>query len=63
MRGENIRTWQRRMRERGWDVVADSVYGERSRTVARAFQREHRLKVDGIVGPATWRGAWERPVF
>lgn len=62
MRSDNIKTWQQRMRERGWDIVADGIYGERSATVARAFQREHRLTVDGIVGPATWRAAWERPI-
>ena len=63
MRGENIRAWQRRMRERGWDVVADGIYGERSATVARAFQREHRLSADGVVGPATWRAAWEHSIL
>jgi hypothetical protein len=62
MRGDNIRVWQQRMRDRGWAIIADGAYGPRSATVARAFQREHRLVVDGIVGPATWRAAWERPV-
>ncbi|MGH2668586.1 MAG: M15 family metallopeptidase [bacterium] len=62
MRGENIRVWQQRMRERGWDIVADGVYGPRSATVAHAFQREHRPVIDGIVGLATWRAAWESPI-
>jgi hypothetical protein len=62
MRSEPIRTWQAQMRKRGWDIVVDGTYGPRSATVARAFQREKRLRVDGIVGPATWRAAWEAPV-
>jgi peptidoglycan hydrolase-like protein with peptidoglycan-binding domain len=62
MRGENIRTWQVRMRERGWSITVDGAYGLQSATVCRAFQREHRLAVDGIVGPATWRAAWEAPI-
>lgn len=62
MRGNNIRVWQQRMRDRGWYIVAGGIYGLRSATVARAVQREHRLKVDGIVGPATWAASWERPV-
>ncbi len=62
MRGPQIKTWQARMRERGWSIAADGIYGPKSATVARAFQREHRLRVDGIVGPATWSAAWEAPV-
>jgi peptidoglycan hydrolase-like protein with peptidoglycan-binding domain len=63
MRGDNIRAWQTQMRKRGWDIVADGLYGLRSATVARAFQREHRLGVDGTVGPTTWRATWERPIL
>ena len=48
MRGDNIRAWQTQMRKRGWDIVADGLYGPRSATVARAFQREH------------WRGRRDR---
>lgn len=52
--GADVRTWQQRMRERGWQLSVDGLYGPRSDEVARAFQREKRLTVDGIVGPATW---------
>lgn len=63
MRGNNIRMWQQRMRDRGWTIAVDGVYGPKSQTVCTAFQREFRLVVDGIVGKATWHAAWERPVM
>ncbi|PRX97869.1 peptidoglycan-binding protein [Allonocardiopsis opalescens] len=56
------RTWQRRMRDRGWTIVADGRYGPDSERVCRAFQAEKGLAVDGVVGPETWRAAWTAPV-
>ncbi|WP_376732571.1 peptidoglycan-binding domain-containing protein [Streptomyces broussonetiae] len=41
---------------------ADGVYGQQSRTVCLAFQREKGLTADGIAGPATWQAAWTSPV-
>lgn len=62
MSGTDVRIWQQRMRDRGWRIAVDGIYGPRSAEVARAFQREKRLQVDGIVGPATWAAAWLSPV-
>jgi peptidoglycan hydrolase-like protein with peptidoglycan-binding domain len=56
------RRWQAQMKARGWDIAVDSDYGHNSERVCRAFQREKRLAVDGIVGPNAWRAAWEAPV-
>jgi peptidoglycan hydrolase-like protein with peptidoglycan-binding domain len=54
--------WQARMRQRGWDIRPDGRYGPQTAAVARAFQAEKGLTVDGLVGPATWRAAWEAQV-
>lgn len=62
MRGDDVRTWQARMRARGWSIAADGAYGPASEAVCRSFQAEKGLGVDGVVGPATWRAAWESPV-
>ena len=35
-------------------VTADSVFGEKTLEAVKAFQREHNLFPDGIVGPKTW---------
>lgn len=62
MRGNDVRTWQARMRARGWRLDVDGVYGPASDGVCRAFQRQKHLVVDGIVGPRTWNAAWTAPL-
>ena len=56
------RTWQAKMASRGWTIVVDGVFGPDSAEIAKKFQREKGLVVDGIVGPATWRATWTAPV-
>jgi hypothetical protein len=50
--------WQRQMRNRGWDIGVDGIYGPETRDVALSFQQEKRLEADGLIGPETWRSAW-----
>lgn len=59
-----LRRWQQRMIDRGWIFHhgADGLYGPETRENTLAFQREKGLKVDGLIGPVTWRAAWEEPV-
>lgn len=62
-----VKTWQTQMRNRGWTITADGLYGPGSETVCRAFQQDSNahgwpLTVDGVVGPKTWAATWERPV-
>lgn len=54
-----VTTWQKQMRERGWHIDVDGVYGEESKRLCANFQMEHRLEIDGIVGPKTWKATWE----
>lgn len=68
----DLRRWQQKMWHRGWrHMLVDGWFGKRgqknpadSRTgkIARQFQQEKGLAVDGLVGPETWRAAWEEPV-
>ncbi|MFP3987129.1 N-acetylmuramoyl-L-alanine amidase [Streptomyces sp. E11-3] len=58
----SARTWQQRMRDRGWNIAVDGAYGEGSRRVCLAFQEEKGLIVDGVVGEKTWYASWTAPV-
>jgi peptidoglycan hydrolase-like protein with peptidoglycan-binding domain len=61
-RGDAVATWQGQMAARGWTIAADGVFGPQTERVARAFQAEKGLAVDGVVGPDTWAAAWTAPV-
>jgi surface antigen len=61
MTGPEVRTWQQRMHDRGWQLAVDGAYGPESAMVCRQFQAQKGLEVDGVVGPQTWRIAWIAP--
>jgi peptidoglycan hydrolase-like protein with peptidoglycan-binding domain len=54
----HVRTWQQKMKDRGWSLGADGCYGPESENVCRQFQDEKGLDVDGDVGPKTWDATW-----
>ncbi|MFG1997546.1 CHAP domain-containing protein [Spirillospora sp. NPDC048911] len=58
MTGEDVRTWQQRMQDRGKRLTVDGAYGPESEKVCRQFQTEKSLEVDGVVGPKTWQATW-----
>lgn len=66
----DLRKWQQKMKDRGWGITADGLYGPKGAKVptgntadiTKDFQKEKGLKVDGLIGPATWKAAWESPV-
>lgn len=61
--GNDVRAWQRQMRQRGWSLDVDGIYGPISQSICVLFQEEHGLLVDGIVGPETWRATWANPII
>jgi len=58
----DLRRWQDRMRYRGWSIAVDGLWGPQTEAVARAFQEEKGLGVDGRVGVRTWTAAWTAEV-
>lgn len=58
----DLRAWQARMQYRGWTLDADGLYGPKTEDVARKFQAEKGLAVDGLIGPSTWAAAWTAPI-
>jgi hypothetical protein len=58
----DLKRWQQRMKERGWPITPDGLYGDETGDVAEAFQREKGLTPDRLIGPATWAAAWTAPI-
>lgn len=61
-RGSNVSAVQDRLRNRGWSISVDGIFGNQTDKVVRAFQKDKGLKVDGIVGPKTWDALWTTPI-
>jgi peptidoglycan hydrolase-like protein with peptidoglycan-binding domain len=56
MHGSDVKWVQERLNSHGASpkLKVDSEYGPKTRDAVRAFQKAHKLTVDGIVGKATW---------
>ena len=54
-RGENVRTLQELLAKDGSKLAIDGIFGPGTQSAVRAFQKKYGLKVDGIVGPQTWK--------
>ena len=54
-RNEAVRVMQRKLGEIGFDAgTPDGIFGKMTTRAVKRYQRVNKLKVDGIVGPATW---------
>ncbi len=53
-RGDQVLLAQERLRAWGYPVGRDAVYGPRTRTAVRTFQRDRGLQQSGIVTATTW---------
>lgn len=54
MRGADVFAVQKQLADAGYQVgVLDGWYGPTTASGVRAFQRDHNLEVDGVVGPLT----------
>ena len=58
MHDDNVKSFQSRMATRGWSIAVDGWFGQHDDAVARQFQQEKGLQVDGVVGPDTWNCAF-----
>lgn len=53
-RGDSVVRLQQLLRENGFNLQPDGIFGSMTREAVRSYQTAHALKVDGIVGKATW---------
>ena len=56
--GTHVRNVQRGLKEWGWTLVVDGVFGPKTTAAVVEFQKQERLQSDGIVGPKTWAALW-----
>lgn len=54
--GDDVTRAQRLLLAKGYTEVGriDGIFGEDTEAAVRRLQQDHRLKVDGIIGPQTW---------
>ena len=53
-KGDEVRTLQRALSNLGYGVMVDGDFQGITMEAVKAFQSEHGLEPDGIVGPKTW---------
>jgi GH25 family lysozyme M1 (1,4-beta-N-acetylmuramidase) len=66
----DLKRWQQRMKDRGWNIKVDGLYGQagdktphgNTADIVGQFQAEKGLKVDKFIGPQTWAEAWTAPI-
>ena len=51
--GNGVKWVQFELKEAGFDVKIDGVFGPLTDRAVRDFQSQHKIKVDGMVGPVT----------
>ena len=57
-----IKRGQTKLKNRGWNIVADGLYGPNTAKIVKQFQKEKGLKVDGALGVKTWNALWTAPI-
>ena len=54
-----LRAWQLRMNTYGFNFDGTGCYYDKTKTAVQAVQTANGLTPDGLIGPDTWRAAWE----
>ena len=53
-KGSEVKALQELLNKAGYNLVVDSDFGPKTEAAVIAFQKQHNLEVDGIVGLKTW---------
>lgn len=60
--GDAVMSVQSVLKNRGWKIAVDGIFGRGTDSIVRKYQAEKGLTVDGIVGPQTWVSMCTAPV-
>jgi peptidoglycan hydrolase-like protein with peptidoglycan-binding domain len=52
--GPTVALLQELLQAHGFTLRVDGDFGWRTEALVKQFQRQHRLRIDGVVGPETW---------
>lgn len=52
--GEAVRQLQRALNQQGYSLDEDGVFGVKTRSAVKSYQKKNTLRIDGIAGPETW---------
>jgi peptidoglycan hydrolase-like protein with peptidoglycan-binding domain len=52
--GPAVARMQELLQAHSYSVRVDGDFGSRTEMAVKQFQRQHGLRIDGVVGPATW---------
>ena len=56
---KNLACWQMQMGRRGYPLVGVGYYGAHTLAAAKDIQDRNGLGGSGLIGPKTWKAAWE----
>lgn len=60
-KGKDVERLQKLLNRAGAKLEPDSDFGDKTERAVKAFQRNHKLTVDGKVGPQTWEALKLKP--
>lgn len=60
---EDVKKLQALLKQRGYSIVADGIFGVGTDKAVKEFQRANGLTVDGIVGQGTWKELLDVPNY
>ena len=53
-KGDSVKELQRLLNQNGYNLSVDGIFGSKTASAVKDYQKKNNLSVDGIVGNNTW---------